>query len=44
MSSIPGLAGALFLAAATVLQLAKLLRERRADGFHYGFIFLPSPA
>lgn len=40
MSALVGLAGALLLAAATVPQVAKLLRDRRADDFHYGFITL----
>lgn len=40
MSALVGLAGALLLGAATIPQAAKLLRERRADDFHYGFILL----
>lgn len=35
-----GVAGALLLGAATIPQAAKLLRERRAEDFHYGFIIL----
>lgn len=40
MSALVGLAGALLLGGATIPQAAKLLRERRADDFHYGFILL----